>query len=156
MTFKKILSTSSQTALKEPLDYVMLHSGICSYDFANRSFCWSDISRVQLKSNWTVGKWLLASDSKTVWKSRLILIKIIKFFNGCFGNSSISKKLALKEPLDVVMLHSGYAQTLTWSCEPIILLIGHFEGPTEVQLNSWWKSASLWSRRSQRMEAKFT
>ena len=31
---------------------------------ANRSFCRSDISRVQLKSNLTVGKGLLASDSK--------------------------------------------------------------------------------------------
>ena len=26
------------------------------------------------------------------------------------------------------------AQTLRWPCEPIILLIGHFEGPTKVQL----------------------
>ena len=74
---------------------------------AKRSFCPSEISWVQLKSNWTVGKWLLASDSKTVWKSRLILSKLLlNFFNGCFGNSSISKELALKEPLDAVTLHS--------------------------------------------------
>ena len=44
---------------------------------ANWLFCWLDILRVQLKSNWTVGKRLLASDSKTVWKSRLILPKAL-------------------------------------------------------------------------------
>ena len=27
-------------------------------------------------------------------------------------------------------------QTVRWHCEPIILLIGHFEGSTEIQLNS--------------------
>ena len=28
-------------------------------------------------------------------------------------------------------------QTVGWPCEPIILSNGHFEGPTEVQLNIW-------------------
>ena len=31
----------------------------------------------------------------------------------------------------------GILQTVRWSCEPIILSMGHFEGPSEVQLNSW-------------------
>ena len=31
----------------------------------------------------------------------------------------------------------GTAQTVRLSCEPIILLIRHFEGPTEVHLNNW-------------------
>ena len=31
----------------------------------------------------------------------------------------------------------GIAQTVRWPWEQIILLIGHFERPTEVQLNSW-------------------
>ena len=31
----------------------------------------------------------------------------------------------------------GTLQTVRWPCEPIILSIGHFEGRTEVQLNSW-------------------
>ena len=31
----------------------------------------------------------------------------------------------------------GIAQTLRWPCEPIILSIEHFEGRTELQLNSW-------------------
>ena len=89
---------------------------------ASRSFCWSDISRVQQKSNWRLGKRFLASDSKTVWKSRLILSKsLLNFFNGCFGNSSISKELALKEPLDAVMLHSG-----TCSNPPMALQTNHF------------------------------
>ena len=33
-----------------------------SGSIANQSFCWSDISRVQLKINLTVGERLLASD----------------------------------------------------------------------------------------------
>ena len=67
-----------------------------------------DISRVQLKSNWSVGVRLAASDSKTVWKSRLILSKsLLIFFNSWFGNSFISKELTLKEPQDDVLLNSG-------------------------------------------------
>ena len=30
----------------------------------------------------------------------------------------------------------GTAQTVKWLCKPIILLIGHFEGPNEVLQNS--------------------
>ena len=29
------------------------------------------------------------------------------------------------------------AQTVRWLCEPIILSIGPFDSPAEVQLNSW-------------------
>ena len=29
------------------------------------------------------------------------------------------------------------AESVRWPYGPIILLIGHFEGPTEVQLNIW-------------------
>ena len=74
----------------------------------NRSFCWSDISRVQLKSNWTVCKKLLVSYSKTFCKSRLVLSKAqLIFFNGWFGNCIISKELTLKAFLYDVMLRSG-------------------------------------------------
>ena len=45
----------------------------------------------------------------------------------------------------------GTAETVRWPCELVILWIEHFEGPTEVQLNSWRKGASLWSRSSQRV-----
>ena len=31
----------------------------------------------------------------------------------------------------------GTLKTVRWPCEPIISSIGHFEGPTDVQLNSW-------------------
>ena len=31
----------------------------------------------------------------------------------------------------------GTLETVRWPYEPIILSIGHFEGPTEVQLNGW-------------------
>ena len=68
---------------------------------ANRSFCGADISMVQVKSNWKVGKKPLAFDYKLVWKSR------INFFNGWFRNSFISKEKALKEPLDDVIFPTG-------------------------------------------------
>ena len=47
------------------------------------------------------------------------------------------KKIFVKEFSDHIHGIQKIAQTLRWSCEPIILSIGHFEGPTEVQLNSW-------------------
>ena len=76
--------------------------------FENGSFCRSDIARVQLKSNWAFGKRLLDSDSKTVWKSRLILYEnTINYFKGWYGNWFISKELTLKEALDDVMLQLG-------------------------------------------------
>ena len=31
----------------------------------------------------------------------------------------------------------GTLETVIWPCEPIILSIGDFESPTEVQPNSW-------------------
>ena len=37
----------------------------------------------------------------------------------------------------------GTLESVRWSCEPIILSVGHFEGSTEVQLNSWLKTSSL-------------
>ena len=75
---------------------------------ASRSFCRWDILKVQLKSNWTVGERSLASGSRTVWKSRLILSKVrLNVFNGWFGNCIISKELALKNSMDDLILHSG-------------------------------------------------
>ena len=72
----------------------------------NQSFCWSDISRVQLKYTWTIGERLLGYDSKTVCKSRLILSKVpLIFLNGGFRNWIISKELTLKEFLYDVILH---------------------------------------------------
>ena len=40
------------------------------------------------------------------------------------------------EFLDSAHCAQGIAQTIRWPCELIILSIGYFEGPTEVQLNS--------------------
>ena len=37
------------------------------------------------------------------------------------------------------------AQTVICPWVTIILSIGHFEGPTEFQLSSWWRAVSLWS-----------
>ena len=44
-------------------------------DLANRSFCRSYISRVQLKSNWTFGERLPASNQEAVRECRLDLLK---------------------------------------------------------------------------------
>ena len=100
---KKIQRWCSQLMQIVLTDLFRLSDGL-----ANRSFCRSDISRVQLKSHWTVGKKLLASDSKTVCKSRLILSKAqLIFFNGWFGNCIILKELTLKEFQHDIMLHSG-------------------------------------------------
>ena len=66
------------------------------------------------------------------------------------------KKIYVKEFSESTHGIQGIAQTLRRPCKPIILSTEHFEGPTEVQLNNCWKAASLWSRSSQRMEAKFT
>ena len=43
--------------------------------FSNRSFCRSDISRVKLKSNWTVTERLLVSDQERAREYRLDLAK---------------------------------------------------------------------------------
>ena len=104
--------------------------------FANRLFCQSDISRVKLQSNWTVGERLLSSDSKTVWKSRLTLwISLLIFLNSCFGNSFISEKFALKEPLNDVMLHSGNSSECQMSLQTDDFVDRTFRGsnwsPTE-------------------------
>ena len=37
----------------------------------------------------------------------------------------------------------GIAQNVRWTCEPIILSIGRFEGPSKVQLNSWCKTVNV-------------
>ena len=47
------------------------------------------------------------------------------------------KEIFVKEFSDSTYGIQEVAQTLIWSWESIILSIGYFEGPTEVQLNSW-------------------
>ena len=96
------------------------------------------LTEVQLKSNWTVGKRLLASGSNTVWKIRLILSKArLNLFNVWCRIVS----LVLKEPLDDVMLHSG-----NWSDIKMALWTDHFVdrtfwgsnwSPTEQLMKGW-------------------
>ena len=47
------------------------------------------------------------------------------------------KKIFLKDFSDGRHGIQRITETLRRPCEPMILLIGHFDGPTEVQLNSW-------------------
>ena len=59
------------------------------------------------------------------------------FCNAKFEHLLVSKIFSVKEFLAIAHGTLGTAQTVRWPCEPIILLIGHFRGPTKVQLNSW-------------------
>ena len=63
----------------------------------------------------------------------------------------MSKKFSVDEFSAGTHRTQGTAQSVRWPCELLVLWIGHFEGPTEVQLNSWRKGASLSSRSSQRI-----
>ena len=113
---------------------------------ANRSFYRSDISRIQLKSNWAVGEKLLALDQEVVRNWRLSLHKKKRNLLQCLiSKLFICKNVSVMEFLACTHGSQGTALFVRWPWEPIILLIGHFEGPTEVQLNDWWKTVSLWS-----------
>ena len=96
-------------------------------DLGDQWFCRLDIWRVQLKSKWTVGKKLLASDSNTIWEIRLI-----------FENRIFFKFLVWKFTHFVRISFDGASgwchdahRDSDFQCEPIILSIRHFEGPTE-------------------------
>ena len=49
----------------------------------------------------------------------------------------IWKKIPVMEFLASTQYTQGTLQTVRSLCEPINLLIGNFDSPTEVQLNSW-------------------
>ena len=49
---------------------------------------------------------------------------------------SFEKKPAMELLVKIDCTH-GTHESVRWPCEPIVFLIGHFQGPTEVQLNSW-------------------
>ena len=103
---KKIQRWSSQLIQMVLWELFRLLDGL-----ANRPFCVSKISRLQLKSNRTVFKKLLVSNSKIVCKSRLILSKAqLIAFDGCLRNCIISQELTFKEFLYDLMLHSGNIQ----------------------------------------------
>ena len=123
--------------LKGVLHMVLWELIRLSDGLANQSFCWWDFSRVQLKANWTVGQGLLASNSKTFWKSRLILSKSsLLFFYGWFGNWFIWKELVSRSLWMMSCCTTGTSETFRWPCKPIILSIRHFKSPAKVQLNS--------------------
>ena len=54
-----------------------------------------------------------------------------------FKIDSFGKKYSVMEFLAGAQGTHRTLQTVRWPCESIILWIGHFEGPSEVQLNSW-------------------
>ena len=75
---------------------------------ANRSFCRSDISRVQLMSNWTVGLKLVASDREVVGEEKLNLHKRKWTFLQCL----ISKITDLEKIFSdwILSLYTGYSE----------------------------------------------
>ena len=83
---------------------------LSSNGLVNRSFFQLDIWRIQLKSNWTVGEFLIASSYKTVckirlifWKSRLIFLmlclQINSFWKNCLGRNLLMMYVAHRELL---------------------------------------------------------
>ena len=83
---KKFIGSSFKICLsRKKCRSVWISSGWCHIAFrellrlsdvlANRSICRSDISRVQLRSNWKVGERLQVSDQEAARECRLILVK---------------------------------------------------------------------------------
>ena len=112
---------------------------------ANRSF----VNRTFRESNWSPIEQLAKDQSQFGNTGLFYFKKNQKFLNVYFKNLFICKILSVKVPLANTHGCEGTAQTFKWPCEPIILSIGHFDDPTEVQLSSWWKAAILLSRSSQ-------
>ena len=50
---------------------------------------------------------------------------------------NLKKKIFVMDFLDWTQGTQRTSWIVPWPCEPIILSIRNFEGPTEVQLNSW-------------------
>ena len=70
------------------------------------------------------------------------------FYNALLEQLFISKEISMMEFLASTHGTQEMTQTIRWNWKPIIFWLGQFEGPTEVQLDSWWKAASLWSMSS--------
>ena len=118
-----------------------------SFSVGNRSFCRSDISRIQMKSNWKVGESLVASDQQAVWKSKLIWSKAQLFF--------------LMFSLEIPSFQkSGFEKAFWWchvALKELLRLLDGLENwcfcPSD--MNSWWKGTGLWSMSSFRIHSNF-
>ena len=114
----------------------------------NRSFRRLDNLRVQLRWNWRVGEKLLACDQQAVCKCRLLLFKEQWHFEGfpkiLTWKNHFVNKINCFIAFEIIVFEGalcwwhtctthGTAQTFSRSCKPIILLIGDYKGPTEVQ-----------------------
>ena len=82
--------------LKESLADLILYELLRLSDgLTNRSFCPSNIFRVQLKAKWIVGEWPSASDQLAVWRCRLVLFKRHRTFSQCLVCKFIYSKRIL-------------------------------------------------------------
>lgn len=59
-----------------------------------------------------------------------VISRTMNLFTNLIWKLFISKNLSVKEAQET-------AETAIWLCELIFFSTGHFEGQTEVQLNSW-------------------
>ena len=59
-----------------------------------------------------------------------VISRTMNLFTNLIWKLFISKNLSVKEAQET-------AETTIWLCELIFFSTGHFEGQTEVQLNSW-------------------
>ena len=115
---KKLLWKSSQLVHMVVRELLRL-----SDDLVRQTFCWSDISKVHLKSNWTVGERLLASNQEAVIERRLNLNKGKGTFLGCV----ISKIIYLEKKFTdkVLSLYIGYSSNssdsqMAWWTNPFV------------------------------------
>ena len=85
----------------------------------------------------TVAESLIVSYQRGVLKSRLVSLKKHDVFQCLVWKLVNWKRLALKEPLVDVMLHSGNCSDWQMALQTISSSIGQFEGLSKAQLNSW-------------------
>ena len=111
------------------------------------AFCQSYILTAQQSPTEQLVKASKAWAQQAAWKCKLILLREQWNFFECTEFHSFQKNCFWKSHLLMTSSTQGKTQTIRWPWEPIILLIKHFEGSTEVQRNSWWKVSNLWSTR---------
>ena len=78
------------------------------------------------------------------FKTVVLCLKLLT----CLIVQSFGKKFSVKEFWASTHGSQGTAETVTWPCKSIILLTGHFKGPTK---SNW----TVWERLSASDQSKF-
>ena len=129
MTLKKFSWNSSQIVHMAFKELLRLSDGLANLC---RGSTWSPTEQL-VKDSYPLINHSLIMQTNFTWMTT----KFFTIFN--FKIYWLSKKKFVREFSCSTHGTQRVTQTLRWSCEPIILSIGHFESRTEVQLNSWQK-----------------